>query len=89
MAKRSFEVIEFRGHTRRMYPIDVHSLLRRSTLGMNGDDPTLPYNPSRLRRIRHAAGELRGRRDGRLGDVVGLTPRVAGEAQAAADRRCA
>jgi len=34
-----------------MYPIDVPSLMRRSLIGMNGDDPTLPYTPSRRRRL--------------------------------------
>jgi hypothetical protein len=34
-----------------MYPIDVPSLMRRSLIGMNGDDPTLPDTPSRRRRL--------------------------------------
>jgi hypothetical protein len=34
-----------------MYPIDVPSLMRRSLIGMNGDDPTLPHVPSRRRRM--------------------------------------
>jgi hypothetical protein len=34
-----------------MYPIDVPSLMRRSLIGMNGDDPTLRHVPSRRRRM--------------------------------------
>jgi hypothetical protein len=34
-----------------MYPIDVPHLMRRSLIGMNGDDPTLPYSPPRRRRL--------------------------------------
>jgi hypothetical protein len=34
-----------------MYPINVPYLMRRGLIGMNGDDPTLPYTPSRRRRL--------------------------------------
>ena len=34
-----------------MYPISVSSLVRHNLIGMNGDDPTLPYAPPRSRRL--------------------------------------
>jgi hypothetical protein len=34
-----------------MYPINVSYLIERGTIGMNGDDPTLPEEPSRRSRL--------------------------------------
>lgn len=34
-----------------MYPINVPGLVRNNLIGMNGDDPTLPYAPPRRHRL--------------------------------------
>ena len=34
-----------------MHPLNVPGLVRNNLIGMNGDDPTLPYVPSRRRRL--------------------------------------
>ena len=73
-----------------MYPIDVHSLVQRSLLGMNADDPTVPYAPSRARRLRLSVHALRARRDAPVAQVVAIAP-PAPEPGRTADRkrRCA
>jgi hypothetical protein len=45
-----------------MYPIDVERMIRRETLGSRALDPTLPYRPSRFRRLRAVVRSVDGSR---------------------------
>jgi hypothetical protein len=49
-------------------------MIQHSTLGLNGDDPTVAYTPSRTRRLARALRTRRDRRAHRLADVVAISP---------------